>query len=119
MYQRCLHFTELLINAKMALNFADAQVSLLKTQSAVVPGCSSVEDSHAESLSNRTRPATPAERSQGSSSKSGERALANRSASRSPTVRMREESVLLRRAALVPVVQTPDVWNRHDVAVVT
>ena len=34
-------------------------------------------------------------------------------------MRMREESVLLRRAALVAVVQTAGVRNRHDVAVVT
>ena len=73
----------------------------------------------AESSSSRTRSATPAERSHGSGSKGDERAVAIRSASRSPTMRMREESVLLRRAAFVAVVQATEVGNRHDVAIVT
>jgi hypothetical protein len=59
----------------------------------------------AESLLSRTPPATPVERRQRRGSKRDERALAIPPCGGSPTVRMREECVALRRAAVVAMVQ--------------
>ena len=73
----------------------------------------------AESLLSRTPPATPVERRQRRGSKRDERALAIPPCGGSPTVRMREECVALRRAAVVAMVQATEVRNLHDVAVVT